>query len=70
MPEWLNMSAPIFQSLLAISVVTLVVCLLFNFEEIFGNTPNDAPVELDDEDEESSENEDEKDNDDDKDGDA
>ena len=70
MPEWLNISAPVFQSLLAISVVTLVVCLLFNFEEIFGNTPNDAPVELDDEDEESSENEDEKDNEDDKDSDA
>jgi hypothetical protein len=64
MPEWLNTAAPVFQSLLAICVVTLVVCLLFNFEEIFGNTPNDAPVELDEEDEESSENENEENEDD------
>jgi hypothetical protein len=62
MPEWLNLMAPFFQSCLAICVIVLVVCLLFNFEEILGATPIDPPVELDDEDEESSENE----NDDDK----
>ena len=57
MPEWLNMSAPIFQALLAICLVTLIVCLLFNFEEIVGQTPTDPPVELDENSEESSEEE-------------
>jgi len=39
--------------LLAIAVVLLLISLLFNFEEIFGQTPADAAVELDEENSES-----------------
>jgi len=55
MPAWMNVLGPILQALLAICVTLLLIALIFNFEEIFGQTPADAEVELDEDNSESEE---------------
>ena len=46
MPGWLNTVAPVLQSLTAIAVTILLVAMIFNFEEIFGQTPPDPLIVL------------------------